>query len=256
MALLRLPILVSSAIALASHASSFTLNTCNNKLATGRSSSTKLFQLIQGDAADDTEELDENAGGVGLANRSAIKITGVSGTAQELVRYEKITEVDVSVAKSIMESADCQLVCSGSGQELYMDPGSSNKYDDKVVRLAPHEAAQKALTSMASAVTIGEGTKSVVMNFLGGDDLIVGEVLQACDMLVDGFDFPAKTKFTFNSVSFTDVPTDVCTVTVVASAGKAGGLEGVDQSVARGELYNLDGKWYTVSEDDITTATK
>ena len=255
MALIRLPILVSSAIALASQASSFTLNTCNNKaVVAGRSSSTKLFDVIKGEAID-AEAIDENVGGVGLAKRSAIKISGVSGTAQELVRYEKLTEVDASVAKSIMESADCQLVCSGSGKELYMDPGASNKYEDKVIKLAPLEAAQNALSSMAAAVTVGEDTKSVVMNFLGGDDLIIGEVLQACDMLVDGFGFPAKTKMQFNSVSFSEVPADVCTVTVVASAGKVGGLEGVDQSVAKGELYNLDGKWYTVTEGDITTAT-
>lgn len=256
MAIIRLPIVASAAIALASQASSFTPVTpsCNNIR-----SSTKLFDIIKGEAVD-AETPDENAGGVGLAKRSAVKIVGVSakgkGTdAQELVRYDKMSEVEMSAVTSIMEKADCQLLCSGAGKELYQDPGSSTNYDAKVIKLAPIEAAKDALSSMASAVTIGEDTKSVVMNFLGGDDLIIGEVLEACDILVDGFDFPAKTKVKFNSISFTEVPADVCSVTVVASAGKTGGLEGVDESVARGELYGLNGKWFTVTEGDITTAT-
>ena len=121
--------------------------------------------------------------------------------------------------------------------------------------LAPIEAAKAALSSMASAVTIGEDTKSVVVNFLGGEELIIGEVVEACNLLVDGLDFPAKTKVTFNSMSFTDIPGDSCSVAVVASGGKAGGLDGVDESVAKGELYVSDGKWFTVAEGDITTVT-
>lgn len=248
-------IVVSTAIVFASQASSFTPSTpCNIR------SPTKLFDFMKGEAVD-AGTFDANSGGVGLAKRSAIKIVGVSkkgkGTdPQELVRYERLQELDMSVAQAIMEKADCQLLCSGTGKELYQDPGSSNRYGDKVVKLAPIEAATVALASMASAVTIGEDTKSVVVNFLGGDDLIIEEVLAACDMLVEGFDFPDKTKFKFNSLCFTDIPADVCSVSVVASGGKTGGLDGVDESVARGELYVLDGKWFTVAEGDISTATE
>eukprot|EP00579_Thalassiosira_antarctica_P007686 CAMPEP_0201883668 /NCGR_PEP_ID=MMETSP0902-20130614/16170_1 /ASSEMBLY_ACC=CAM_ASM_000551 /TAXON_ID=420261 /ORGANISM="Thalassiosira antarctica, Strain CCMP982" /LENGTH=173 /DNA_ID=CAMNT_0048412517 /DNA_START=278 /DNA_END=799 /DNA_ORIENTATION=- len=173
-----------------------------------------------------------------------------------MIRYEKMQELDMAVAKSIMEKAECQLLCSGAGKELYQDPGTSDQWDGKVIALAPIEAAKSALSSMASAVMIGEDAKSVVINFLGGDDIIIGEVLEACDLLVDELDFPAKTKVTFNSISFEEIPMDACTVTVVASGGKAGGLEGVDESVARGELYVHDGKWFTVAEGDITTASK
>ena len=251
------------AIALAFQASAFSPNApCNTRKSPSASGivsgSTELFSLIKGEAQG-AEPFDENEGGVGLAKRSAIKISGVSnkgkGTdAQELLRYEKIQELDDATAKSIMEKAECTLLCSGTGKEMYQDPGSSYRYEDKVIKLAPIEAAQNALSSMASAVTIGEDTKSVAINFLGGDELIIGEVMQACDILVDGLDFPAKPKVQFNSLSYNDIPADTCSVAVVASGGKTGGLDGVDASVAKGELYVSGGKWFTVTEGDITTA--
>lgn len=255
MALMRIPIV---AIALALQASSFSPNASRSNVRSIKSSSSKLRSIIKGEA-EDSAPFDENEGGVGLAKRSAIKIVGVinkgKGNAQDLVRYEKMQQLDMSAAESIMDTADCQLLCSGAGRETYQDPGSSGRYQDKTIVLAPVDAAKKAVASMASAVPIGEDTKSVVFNFLGGDELIIGEVLEACDLLVSGLDFPAKTKIQFNSMSFTDIPADSCSVAVVASGSKAGGLEGADDSVAKGELYVHDGKWFTVADADITTAT-
>jgi len=256
MALIWIPVV---AIVLALRASSFSPNMPCSSIRTAAPNiggSTKLFSLIKGEAFG-AEPFDENEGGVGLAKRAAIKIAGVANKgkgngAQELVRYGKMQELDEAAVKSIMEKAECQILCSGTGKETYHDPGSSYRLEERVINLAPIEAAQNALSSIASTVTIGEDTKSVVINFLGGDELIIGEVLQACDLLVDGLDFPTKTKVVFNSVGFSAIPEDVCSVVVVASGGKAGGLEGVDESIARGELYANDGKWFTVAEGDIT----
>jgi len=217
--------------------------------------------IIKGEAFG-SEPFDENEGGVGLAKRSAIKVIGVSSKGKgseprELVRYDKLTLLDIAVAKSMMEKANCQLLCFGTGKETYQDPGKSYRVEEKVVRLAPVEAAKNALSSMvssSSAVSIGDEGGSVVINFLGGDELIIGEVLEACDLLVGALELPsAKTKATFNSISFTDIPSNVCYVTVIALGGKVGGLDDVDQSVARGELYIQDGKWFTVAEGDIIT---
>ncbi len=192
--------------------------------------------IIKGEAFG-SEPFDENEGGVGLAKRSAIKVIGVSikgkgSDARELVRYDKLQELDIAVAKSMMEKANCRLLCFGTGKETYQDPGKSYRVEEKVVRLAPVEAAKHALSSMvssSSAVTIGDEGGSVVFNFLGGDELIFGEVLEACDLLVDGLELPTdKTKVTFNSISFTGIPSNVCHVTVIASGGKAGGLDGAD----------------------------
>ena len=189
--------------------------------------------------------------------RSAVKITGKcqkdSCDAQELVRYERMQEVEQSVAQSIMDKSGCAILCSGMGKELYQDPGSSIRYEDKVVKLAPIEAATSALQSVVGSVS--SDAKFVAINFAGGDDLIMGEVLEACSMLVSGLDL-GKVKVTFNSMSFNLFAEETCSVTVVASGGSTGGLEGVDESIARGELYAYDGKWYTVAEGDITTAQK
>jgi hypothetical protein len=233
--------------------------------------SSRLFSLIKGEAYG-SEPFDENEGGVGLAKRCAVKIVGgrsVGGNAieaQELYRYERLTPLDKSeIANSIAEGkyGDIQLLCSGMGKEDYVDPGSSYRVEDKVIKLAPIEAVKNALSSIAKMPppTI-DSKKSLMMvfNFLGGDELIIGEVLMACDMLVEGLNLPATTKVKFNSISHVDVPSELCHVTVVAVGGGAlssssssSEEEDIDESVGKGELYDRDGTWFTVARRDMIT---
>lgn len=260
MSRLRILAVVSAAvIALASsQVSSFTPTAPSYVIRSTFAGSSSLYSLIKGEAVG-VEPFDENEGGVGLAKRTAVKISGSSSkgkdcVAEELLRYEGMQELEKAVVESILAKAGCQLVCSGTGKELYKDPGRSGRVEDKVVALAPIEAAKDALASAAAVSQ--DGSQTMVVNFLGGDKLIIGEVMEACDLVVEALDLPAKTKVKFNSISFKEIPEDVCTVTVVASAGGAEGMEGVDESVARGELYLRDGKWYTVAEGDITRDLK
>lgn len=285
--------MLAAVAALAYRASSFSpICSKSNDHATNHclpsaTSSSRLFSLIKGEAYG-SEPFDENEGGVGLAKRCAVKIvgggsvrrnksstnteSGVDGgssiEAHELYRYERLTPLDKSdITKSIKEGkyGDIQLLCSGTGKELYVDPGSSYRVEDKVIELAPLEAAKNALSSIAatsSAAIDHSKTSSIVFNFLGGDELIIGEVLMACDMLVEGLNLPATMKLEFNSISHVDVPSDVCHVTVVSVGGSSVGggsaslspsseKPDIDQSVARGELYDRDGKWFTVSRRDM-----
>ncbi len=245
-------------------------------------SSSRLFSLIKGEAYG-SEPFDENEGGVGLAKRCAVKIVGggsvgrekgsasdsevVGGNAieaQELYRYERLTPLDKSeIVNSIAEGkyGDMQVLCSGLGKEDYADPGSSYRVEDKVIKLAPIEAVKNALSSIAKIpqMTI-ESKKSSIMvfNFLGGDELIIGEVLMACDMLVEGLNLPATTKVKFNSISHVDVPSEFCHVTVLAVGGGAMSSSSseeadIDESVGKGELYDRDGKWFTVARRDMIT---
>ncbi|KAL7468725.1 hypothetical protein ACHAXS_008946 [Conticribra weissflogii] len=257
----RSSIIAFAAMYLASNASSFsptvTLSSIQ-KPSIPNGCDSRLFGLIRGEAVDEVA-LDENEGGVGLAKRSAIKISGISRKgqkceAQELVRYEAMKELEVASAKSTLEKAGCTILCNGMGEELYQDPGTSTRYEDKLVKFGPSEAAKAALGSVATEISCG-GAKSVVFNFLGGDDLIIGEVMDACDMLVSGMELSEKTKIIFNSISFRDFKEGTCSVTVVASEGQRAGLKGEDASLANGELYIYDGKWYSVAEDGITTET-
>lgn len=269
-------------VALACRASSFSPATTSNNhpihLSLPSTSSSRLFSLIKGEAYG-SEPFDENEGGVGLAKRCAVKIVGGSGgggkkgsttsgvggniEAQELYRYETLTPLDqIAISKSIAEGkyGDIQLLCSGMGKELYVDPGSSYRVEDKVIKLAPIEAVKNALSSKTSTDTDSKSS-IMVFNFLGGDELIIGEVLMACDMLVDGLNLPATMKVKFNSISYADVPSDECHVTVVSVGGSDLGVGGtpsseeadVDQSVAKGELYDRDGKWFTVARRDMMT---
>lgn len=268
-------------VALACRASSFSPATTNNHLthlSLPSSSSSRLFSLIKGEAYG-SEPFDENEGGVGLAKRCAVKIvgrssgggkkgsttSGVGGNieAQELYRYERLTPLDqTAISKSIAEGkyGDIQLLCSGMGKELYVDPGSSYRVEDKVIKLAPIEAVKNALSSKTWTDTDSKSSM-MVFNFLGGDELIIGEVLMACDMLVDGLNLPATMKVKFNSISYADVPSDECHVTVLSVGGIGDGVGGassseeadIDQSVAKGELYDRDGKWFTVARKDMIT---
>ena len=269
----------AAVLALACRASSFSPNYNSHSIhisspsllaTTTATSSSRLFSLIKGEAYG-SEPFDENEGGVGLAKRCAVKIVGgregrkngsssTSIEAQELYRYERLTPLDESaIAKSIAGGTyDIELLCSGMGKELYMDPGSSYRVEDKVIKLAPIEAAKDALSVL---VTPAASTKSsVVINFLGGDELIIGEVLMACDVLVEGLNLPSATKVKFNSISFADVPPDECYVTVVSVGGggessSISSPEGaiIDESVKKGELYIRDGKWFTVTRRDMIT---
>merc|ERR1740121_983154 len=224
---------IATAFTFTSRAHSFSIITPCNKRPTRSQTATELAQLIQGDAEGEKITLDENAGGVGLVKRTAVKISGVSsggtGTeARELVRLKTMAELDVAEAESVMDKAQCRLLGVGAGREVYeTEEVDATGVLDGVVVLAPIDAAKNVLGSMTS--TVEDDANSVTMNFLGGDELIIGEVLEACDLLVDNLNLPSKAKVTFNSVSCNDVPSDVCTVTVVASTGSVEGMEGADK---------------------------
>ena len=222
-------------------------------------SPTQLFDFIRGEAID-AEPFSLDEGGVGIAKRTAVRVSGaVKPSSKEgteltdmakcidnLTRYDRLRPVEDSAVSSL---GDVVVICKGEGKELYQDPGSSNRVEDKVVKLAPLEAAASALTSVSGSIS---EDKTVVFNFLGGDDLIIGEVTEACKVLVGKLEMGSKNKVKFNSVSFTDVPADTCSVTVLATGASAGGKEGAEASVARGELYSLGGGWVTVSEEDAS----
>ena len=216
---------------------------------------TKQYQFIKADGEE--EVFDDNAGGVGLAKRCAIKCIGSVQSSSDgesefndLIRYDKLTSID----KSVVDKFDgVTILAFGEGKETYQDPDQSNRVEDRVIKLAPTEAIQQALANISNVNV--EKDQSVSFNFLGGDDLILKEVIDASDMLANNLELDSKIKVAFNSISYSDFPNDECSVTVVSSEGKTGGSSGVDESLARGEVYSMGGEWYTVSEEDVITGT-
>uniref|UniRef100_A0A7S4INK5 Subtilisin n=1 Tax=Odontella aurita TaxID=265563 RepID=A0A7S4INK5_9STRA len=203
----------------------------------------------------DVEEVwDLSLGGVGLAMDSVIKVSGdvdVESNEAEpngLGRYSKPTEFNEADVKDVMGKAGVTLVCSGLGNELYKDPGLTTTMD---VTYSPSDAVRDALSSVPSASV--SSAKSVVLNFLGGDDLMWAEVVDACTLMMEGLDLSDNAQVTFNSACHKDFPEKYCSVTAIAVEGAddaAEGLSGVEKSVANGEMYFYQGKWYTVTEED------
>lgn len=226
---------------------------------------TALFNIDAGvirGIQDDSEILDVTAGGVQLSTESVLEVFGdiqVLGKNQEseadfsgLNRYFKFTEIDESTAKASLEQMGATIVAAGEGQEIYFDPGEGT---EKRVQYGPDDAVNKAL---ASNPALGGGKNKVVVNFLGGDDLQVREVLFAAQKIVDGLEVPKGPAVSYNSVSHNTIPGDVVTVTVVELDAmddeKLSGLKGVEKMIALGKVFLRGGKYCTVTEEDINDA--
>ena len=217
-----------------------------------RKSETQLYDVIAAEAADG-EVFDEGLGGVRLAGENAIKVSGIfendSVEAKDLTRYIKVTELsDEIISKT---GGGITIISTGMGKELYKDPGASTT---KEIVYAPLDAVKNALSSVPNA-SVSNANK-VVLNFLGGDDLMIFEVMDAVKTMVDGLDTKKQTEVTFNSLCDSQFPNEVASVTVVATAGNSDDkqLTGVDKCILEGEIYFHEGKYWTVSDDDINTA--
>lgn len=210
----------------------------------------ELYEVIRGDTLD-TPTFDVGAGGVRLAKENAIKITAevrhkpgsAESRALDLKRYTQLSKIEESQIKDILSKSGGggKIIATGMGVELYKDPGDSL---ESIVKLAPMEAIKDAVNGAASAIK----EKKLVINFLGGDDLIVGEVLDATNELVVMMDIATKAKVSVNSLSHNSIPMGTCSVCVVSLGEASSELTGVEESVAAGEVYYRDGVWYTVDK--------
>ena len=206
---------------------------------------------------DDSDfQFDTGLGGVRLAQESAVKMSGSmkhkGGSAtlkfKELVRYFGVQQVADNVVQSVLGNVGGKVICTGRGQELYKDPGSSL---ETVIVLAPMDAAEDA---WKGAMPVPEA-EEIVINVLGGDDLQFLEVKDALEKMVPNLAI-GKAKVAFHSLCHASIPLGQATITVVALPADASsnGLSGVEKAVADGEVYFRDGKWWTVVEDELNPA--
>ena len=217
----------------------------------------ELQPVIRGVELDE-KPFDLGLGGVRLAQESAIKICGAvkhkpgSSDAQpsDLIRYKDIKKIDEHAVIDVLKKVDASILCKGMGKEFYKPPGETTK---KEVWLGPDEAIKDALNEAGSAMQ----SQKLIFNFLGGDDLMMMEVLNATNHLVLQLDVPTKAHIAFNSVCHSSIPLGTCTVAVVAFRDEeveTSGFSGLEKSIANGEVYFHNGNWLTVDESDINTA--
>lgn len=214
------------------------------------------MSVIRGEDENATP-FDVGSGGVRLAEESAIKISGdvkhKPGSANpkpsELSRYKKLQEVPESLLNGL------KIVCTGRGKENFADPGEGTT---KEVTLSPLDAVRDAtLNNLGTA----QDVDALAINFLGGDDLMITEVLNAVEQLVLNLDVKTSTKITFNSLCHTSLPLGESSLTVVGmsktssgSDDEKGTLRGAEASLANGEVYFRDGTYFTVTKEDIEAA--
>ena len=216
---------------------------------------------------DDDFDFDEGAGGVRLAEESVLALQGTvrhkPGQAEpqlsELRRYTKLTEVDMD---RLTQSSSFRILGTGIGTEVYADPGETSVAS---VTLAPADAVRDCLMGVASALDWDR----VCLNFAGGADAQVLEVLAAVREMVLDLDVKTKCEITFHSVSHDSIPSGKSFLTVVGLAAAASstpeegqatslGIDGdsgsVQDALAKGEVYFCNGKYWTVTEENRNMA--
>jgi hypothetical protein len=212
-----------------------------------------LFEVIRADVIE--QEVDPGLGGVRLAQESSIKISGevrhkpgsAESRALDLTRYTRLTPVEESKVLDILGRLGGKILATGQGKELHKNPGESI---EAVVQLAPLEAIKDAVNSAASAIE----EQMIVFNFLGGDQLMIGQVLDATNEAVVNMDIATKAKVFFNSMSDSSIPAGTCMVSVVSLRDHEESFSGADEAIAAGEVYEFGGKWFTVDKANINTA--
>lgn len=205
-------------------------------------------------SSDDVDfNFDVGQGGVRLAEESVIKMIGTikhkPGKAEpelkDLLRYTELSLVN----EADLPKDNFKIISTGRGKELYKDPGEST---ESVITYSPLDAVRDAVSGAGAASDCAR----IVINFAGGNDLQVLEVLEAAEKLVLALDAVTKSVITFNSISHGSLPMGQATVTVVGlgEENTSGGLAGAQKSMANGEVYFVDGKYWTVSPDNLNSA--
>jgi hypothetical protein len=188
--------------------------------------STRLNGYIESDSVDAEYE----SGGLDLAIENTILVSGSvdkKGTAiaKEMKHFSKVINTDLA-------SSGCKVFCKGEGQEIYKDPGLST---EKIISLAPYSAVENALNSIESENKDGD----IFINFTGGDDLMLHEVLGSIEKLVSGLGLSSKVQF--NSLCEPSFPMEKCSVVAVSSGD------------CNGQIYYNSGSWFTLSDDDAVS---
>jgi hypothetical protein len=239
----------------------------------GQIPTTKLHAVIPAYTDDDLIGIDEGLGGVRLAMDSAIKVVGELQPPSpnmklcDLVRYTKVTEIPKS-----QNLKGVQLLCTGYGKECYHDPGKTTLFR---VELAPMEAARNAIESYQSqqqSTTIDD-TSTVVVNILGGGDLMIHECIDAVKEITRSISIPASCMVKMHALCHSSFPDECASVTVLALPKKKRKKqsvandkpeeeevkeeeEGLSKIFTEGDVYVYQDKWWTVVDRDITTATE
>ena len=223
-----------------------------------RSSTTVLWSSLETGVIrgiqQDEEIIDFQQGGVRLALEQVVVVDATihPGTEPELVGLQRYTTWK-EVSQDMLTGT---IVATGRGLELYADPGTTTI---KSVQYAPDDAMKDAMATLAGSAMDFD---AIHINFCGGDDLQVFEVLEACQTFVLNGNVNPKAKVFSHSLSYKELAMGEATVTIIGIKDQASNneataaLTGAAKTVAQGQVYWAKGKYWTVEEENINTDTE
>jgi len=201
--------------------------------------------------------IDFQQGGVRFALENVVvlegRITHKPGSAEpdltNLEHYSKLTQVPEAMVQETLTKVGGTVICTGKGLEIYADPGATTT---KSVQYSPDDAIKNAMAAAGPAMDYDK----IIINFCGGDDLVVMEVLEACQHFVLSSDINTKAKVSVHSMSYKEFPEQEATVIVIgmkegATMTEEDALSGAEKVVAQGHVYWHDGRYWTVTGEDI-----
>lgn len=238
-------------------------------------------------ADDEDFEFDPGAGGVRLATESVLQLCGIvnhkPGKAdielQDFRRFKTLTMIPpddafpqptkTTTATTTTTNVITQqrhLLGAGIGTELYEDPVEST--EARIV-LAPADAVRDCIFNSLGST---QSYEHVVINFCGGPDLQVLEVLDSVKTLVLEMDVKTRTQISFTSLTHDTWDLGKAYLTVVGLVGsnsptipsdRDDGNGGIGtqpitpmqtNDFANGQIYFADGQYWTVTEENVETA--
>lgn len=219
---------------------------------TTKTTTTAIYGVIEADELEDeADNFDTLGAGVKLAQESAIILEGVveiqptknrnevsiNPISQGLTHFQNLQSLSSDDLSSL------NVICKGTGTEVYQDPGSSTK---SVIILAPLDAVSAAVDNVSAPSTL---PKKVLLTFTGGDDLMVHEVLEAAQLLVSSLDFimdiaggkKSIPSIEFKSLCHSSFPKEKCSVLALA-------VQDEEDLSSNENIFWNDGQWWTVSD--------
>eukprot|EP00549_Striatella_unipunctata_P012400 CAMPEP_0118697846 /NCGR_PEP_ID=MMETSP0800-20121206/14799_1 /TAXON_ID=210618 ORGANISM="Striatella unipunctata, Strain CCMP2910" /NCGR_SAMPLE_ID=MMETSP0800 /ASSEMBLY_ACC=CAM_ASM_000638 /LENGTH=228 /DNA_ID=CAMNT_0006597455 /DNA_START=182 /DNA_END=868 /DNA_ORIENTATION=+ len=176
----------------------------------------------------------------------------ISSSADGLTKYVNVTELDTCV----LEENGVEVLAAATGKG-YFERLQKDRNDTRYVP-SPEVAIKAALTDLDLTGKLVPSLHGIWISFLGGMDMIVGECMDASELVTSAFgiekdEFPNFENVTFHSLAYKEFPMKQATVVIsLITKPPSKDLEGVARAVTEGKVFmDANGTYYTIPDETI-----